>query len=71
VTIHRDVLKCDFFGCRAQAALDVPTLGVISPELHYEIRRTFAEQGWASKSRDGWSEPYIDYCPDHIPKYPW
>ena len=70
MTIDGDVLKCNFYGCRAEGSLDMPSL-VISPELHHEIRQTFAERGWASKRRDRWSEPHIDFCPDHIPKRPW
>lgn len=69
MTIDGDVLRCDFYGCRAEALLDMPSQ-FISPEFHHEIRQTFAERGWASKGRDR-NEPHVDYCPDHIPKRPW
>ena len=70
VTIEGEVLRCDFYGCRAEALIDVPSMD-IGPEFHRDVREIFAERGWASKSRDRWRLQPIDFCPDHIPKRQW
>ena len=47
MTVDGIVIRCDRFGCRTEATMDVPSeVPMTNPGLAYEVRWWFAMHGW-------------------------
>ena len=68
MTVDRNILRCDGYGCAAEAHLEVgtPTVGT-DPEVRGEVRRRFASDGWTTDLSPFWQET-LDFCPLHTPE---